>query len=55
MFVFVALDANIHVRDHSGKKPRDVVRETVAAEVQSKFFAHAYQLYRSAMEGVQIK
>lgn len=29
-------NANIHARDHSGKKPRDVVRETVAADVQSK-------------------
>ena len=30
------VDANIHARDHSGKKPRDVVRDTVAADVQSK-------------------
>jgi len=29
-------NANIHARDHSGKKARDVVRETVAADVQRK-------------------
>uniref|UniRef100_A0A7M5U350 Uncharacterized protein n=1 Tax=Clytia hemisphaerica TaxID=252671 RepID=A0A7M5U350_9CNID len=29
-------NANIHTRDHSGKKPRDVVKDTVAADVQRK-------------------
>lgn len=28
--------ANIHARDHSGKKPKDVVKDTVAADVQRK-------------------
>ena len=36
--VLVKLGANIHARDHSGKKPKDVVRDTVAADVQSKLF-----------------
>jgi len=35
--VFSSVDASIHVRDHSGKKARDVVKDTVAADVQSKF------------------
>nr|XP_047127796.1 ankyrin repeat domain-containing protein SOWAHB-like isoform X1 [Hydra vulgaris] len=28
--------ANIHQRDHSGKKPKDIVKDTVAADVQRK-------------------
>ena len=30
--------ANIHARDHSGKKPKDVVKDTVAADVQRELF-----------------
>ena len=35
---FDQLGANIHARDHSGKKPKDVVKDTVAADVKREFF-----------------
>lgn len=32
----IQLGANIHSRDHNGKKPKDLVKHTVAAPVQNK-------------------
>ena len=39
---FSLIGADIHARDYAGKKPKDLVKDTVAPDIQSKHLEYIY-------------
>lgn len=50
-FCFSSIGADVHARDYAGKKPKDLVKDTVAPDIQSKhFFIYTFIFHNNVIQ-----